>query len=215
MVRGRPDHGAGWRRDGRMRRPDGKACGPAAVAWTATGSRTGRQPEVTLPAFAAEPAHRMRFGPGPEGCPAGAWPGVPDPQRALRRRHAHRVGWLARRAHVPIVGARMRRARSSAGEHYVDIVGVAGSIPAAPTTHIVGIGITWPYGHVMRGQRYWPRYQVSFRGPRCLSSRTRLGRRFRSEFTLTPSDLPPLNWSTMKVSERRTWSRGVRLRLRR
>jgi large subunit ribosomal protein L36 len=25
------------------------------------------------------------------------------------------------------------RARSSAGEHYVDIVGVAGSIPAAPT----------------------------------------------------------------------------------
>ena len=25
-------------------------------------------------------------------------------------------------------------ARSSAGEHYVDIVGVAGSIPAAPTT---------------------------------------------------------------------------------
>ncbi len=27
-----------------------------------------------------------------------------------------------------------RRARSSAGEHYVDIVGVAGSIPAAPTT---------------------------------------------------------------------------------
>ena len=32
---------------------------------------------------------------------------------------------------MPIVGARMRRARSSAGEHYVDIVGVAGSIPAA------------------------------------------------------------------------------------
>ena len=27
----------------------------------------------------------------------------------------------------------MVRARSSAGEHYVDIVGVAGSIPAAPT----------------------------------------------------------------------------------
>jgi hypothetical protein len=28
---------------------------------------------------------------------------------------------------------RAGRARSSAGEHYVDIVGVAGSIPAAPT----------------------------------------------------------------------------------
>src|SRR6516165_987355 len=27
----------------------------------------------------------------------------------------------------------MRRARSSAGEHYVDIVGVTGSIPVAPT----------------------------------------------------------------------------------
>src|SRR5436305_3277841 len=30
----------------------------------------------------------------------------------------------------------MARARSSAGEHYVDIVGVTGSIPVAPTTHI-------------------------------------------------------------------------------
>ena len=30
---------------------------------------------------------------------------------------------------------RLVRARSSAGEHYVDIVGVAGSIPAAPTIH--------------------------------------------------------------------------------
>ena len=27
------------------------------------------------------------------------------------------------------------RARSSAGEHYVDIVGVTGSIPVAPTIH--------------------------------------------------------------------------------
>ncbi len=28
---------------------------------------------------------------------------------------------------------KFKRARSSAGEHYGDIVGVAGSIPAAPT----------------------------------------------------------------------------------
>ena len=28
------------------------------------------------------------------------------------------------------------RARSSAGEHYVDIVGVTGSIPVAPTIHV-------------------------------------------------------------------------------
>ena len=26
---------------------------------------------------------------------------------------------------------------------------------------LVGIGINWPYGHVMRGQRYWPRYEGS------------------------------------------------------
>ncbi len=32
-------------------------------------------------------------------------------------------------------GAARSWARSSAGEHYVDIVGVAGSIPAAPTTN--------------------------------------------------------------------------------
>ena len=33
------------------------------------------------------------------------------------------------------------RARSSAGEHYVDIVGVAGSIPAVPTTYLLDIAI--------------------------------------------------------------------------
>ena len=30
------------------------------------------------------------------------------------------------------------RARSSAGEHYVDIVGVTGSIPVAPTISLLG-----------------------------------------------------------------------------
>src|SRR5262249_899564 len=35
---------------------------------------------------------------------------------------------------VPARLAGGRRARSSAGEHYVDIVGVTGSIPVAPTT---------------------------------------------------------------------------------
>ena len=53
---------------------------------------------------------------------------------------------LARRRHfryilAPIIGqpsacdgwTRGKRARSSAGEHYVDIVGVTGSIPVAPT----------------------------------------------------------------------------------
>ena len=35
---------------------------------------------------------------------------------------------------------RMARARSSAGEHYVDIVGVTGSIPVAPTIYFNGLG---------------------------------------------------------------------------
>jgi hypothetical protein len=34
----------------------------------------------------------------------------------------------------------MARARSSAGEHYVDIVGVTGSIPVAPTIFCKGLG---------------------------------------------------------------------------
>lgn len=147
------------------------------------------------------------------------------PRRAcsnLRRR-------LAGAERVPIVGSRIQRARSSAGEHYVDIVGVAGSIPAAPTTICVGIGITWPFGHVMRGQRYWPRYEVSIRRAQHLSSRTRPGRRFRSEFTLTPSVLAALRkltvsgsrsiaskrasiWSQSMV-ERRRWPGGARTSL--
>jgi hypothetical protein len=37
-------------------------------------------------------------------------------------------------------------ALSSAGEHYVDIVGVAGSIPAAPTTPPRRNSEVWPRG---------------------------------------------------------------------
>ena len=36
----------------------------------------------------------------------------------------------------------MVRARSSVGEHYVEIAGVAGSIPAAPTIFLKGLTIT-------------------------------------------------------------------------
>src|SRR5436853_3203621 len=40
----------------------------------------------------------------------------------------------------------MARARSSAGEHYVDIVGVTGSIPVAPTT--LFDHLQHHYGHI-------------------------------------------------------------------
>src|SRR6516225_7313005 len=35
------------------------------------------------------------------------------------------------------------RARSSAGEHYVDIVGVTGSIPVAPTIAVPRVTFAW------------------------------------------------------------------------
>src|SRR6202042_2821957 len=47
--------------------------------------------------------------------------------------------------------SRCGRARSSAGEHYVDIVGVTGSIPVAPTTPNARLGDTaGPRGYTMR-----------------------------------------------------------------
>ena len=44
-------------------------------------------------------------------------------------------GYRRRSLGLPGVPSRIRGARSSAGEHYVDIVGVTGSIPVAPTTN--------------------------------------------------------------------------------
>jgi hypothetical protein len=56
--------------------------------------------------------------------------------RFLGRRFA-RAASLARHRHfrytLALVPHTRPRARSSAGEHYVDIVGVTGSIPVAPT----------------------------------------------------------------------------------
>ena len=40
------------------------------------------------------------------------------------------------------------RARSSAGEHYVDIVGVTGSIPVAPTSFFNNLIQTIPFGAI-------------------------------------------------------------------
>jgi hypothetical protein len=65
----------------------------------------------------------------------------------------------------------MARARSSAGEHYVDIVGVTGSIPVAPTIYCKGLG---PRLGLVHGQwdlrGYLDQYlgQVSFSGRRVL-----------------------------------------------
>ena len=53
--------------------------------------------------------------------------GLPPRPAAGISRRSPASGPLRR---APLVG----RARSSAGEHYVDIVGVTGSIPVAPTT---------------------------------------------------------------------------------
>jgi hypothetical protein len=39
-----------------------------------------------------------------------------------------------------VAQASVKRARSSAGEHYVDIVGVTGSIPVAPTIPFNDLG---------------------------------------------------------------------------
>ena len=44
-----------------------------------------------------------------------------------------------------------RGARSSAGEHYVDIVGVTGSIPVAPTISFKHLGDIWPWEEAQDG----------------------------------------------------------------
>ena len=41
-----------------------------------------------------------------------------------------------------MIGHPISRARSSAGEHYLDMVGVTGSIPVAPTTQSTQTGET-------------------------------------------------------------------------
>ena len=79
-----------------------------------------------------------------QGCqgPVQALPPARPRQRG--REAARRLTRPARGLHVParcawyialapLVHARRPGARSSAGEHYVDIVGVTGSIPVAPT----------------------------------------------------------------------------------
>ena len=52
-------------------------------------------------------------------------------------------------------------ARSSAGEHYVDIVGVTGSIPVAPTTQFVGIELGVAHASFDRKLRVFSRSAVS------------------------------------------------------
>ena len=74
-------------------------------------------------------------------------------------------------------------------------------------TVFVGNFIIWPNGHVVSPGRERPGNEPSLSG--------------HADAVLRPppagvGDLPPLNWSTVKVSERRTWTwcRGVRLGLR-
>ena len=101
--------------------------------------------DVACPCFRIGASNAARLQPGGL-CPGGpARRAVSSAWAAPQRDRS--AGWLAQSAQVPIVGARKRRARSSAGEHYVDIVGVAGSIPAAPTTDICryrGNLAVWP-----------------------------------------------------------------------
>ncbi len=54
------------------------------------------------------------------------------------------------------------RARSSAGEHYVDIVGVAGSIPAVPTTLPFSLLILFRIGGFQHHQSLFKRYKELF-----------------------------------------------------
>ncbi len=66
---------------------------------------------------------------------------VVDPRRSLKSAGdrvyiAFPAASLRRRGRAARDGGAGARARSSAGEHYVDIVGVAGSNPAAPTTQL-------------------------------------------------------------------------------
>ena len=62
--------------------------------------------------------------------------------RLLHGRPASKTAWLAQ--------CRDARARSSAEEHYLDMVGVTGSIPVAPT-----IFVDFEYFGIIRQPRYF------------------------------------------------------------
>ena len=52
---------------------------------------------------------------------------------------------------LPLLTWLLVGARSSAGEHYVDIVGVTGSIPVAPTISFKHLGDIWPWEEAQDG----------------------------------------------------------------
>ena len=87
-----------------------------AGRYTSVASRT---PSRARPSVALDAILRRRFTP----CRAPSFRWAARPALACRRHF---------RYHPRHSGPRIR-ARSSAGEHYVDIVGVTGSIPVAPT----------------------------------------------------------------------------------
>jgi hypothetical protein len=98
----------------------------------------------------------------------------------LLRPASPRIGQGSRRA----FGATLVRARSSAEEHYVDIVGVTGSIPVAPTNTINDLAL-WAFSlaadmvssHIIADRGSWVgRYRAKYHGEGAAASDSRSSR---------------------------------------